>query len=316
MTRTTGEDLVCTAGDGVELAVRDFGGDGPAVLLLHGAGRTLLDWELAAPVLAEGHRVLAMDLRGHGRSGGGTRPWTFTAAVDDVAAVLAARGVPEAVVVGHSMGGMIAALCLERNAATPAAVNLDGHGMGRAEQYAGLDAAYVCERLAQAREFAEQSVGRPFSEEALTGVLGYHAGMAEQLGIPADLMEAGVRRSLEATADGRLFLRPGQEQAVEAQREMAALDLFALYRRVTRPLLIARALRSNPPVPGMPPWFDEMMAAYTEGLRRDLGELARTCPCVTVAGVDGTHAMLLERPAEVAGLVAGFVATVAGKSGA
>ncbi|WP_246103297.1 hypothetical protein [Streptomyces piniterrae] len=92
------------------------------------------------------------------------------------------------------------------------------------------------------------------------------------------------------------------------QDAMAGLDLFALYRRISRPLLIARALRPNPPVPGMPDWFDELMAAYVAGLSRDLGELARTHPQVTVEGVDGTHAMVLERPAEIAGLVGEFVA--------
>ncbi|MEW9515869.1 alpha/beta fold hydrolase [Streptomyces tubercidicus] len=308
MTTSTGEDLVYVTADGVELAVRDYGGAGPAVLLLHGAGRTLEDWERVAPLLAEGHRVWAMDLRGHGRSGDGAVPWTFEAAADDVTAVLTACGAPDAVVVGHSMGGMVAARCLARDGGVPAAVNLDGHGMGRPEQYLGLDAGYVRERLVEARKFAEEAAGRPFAPEALDGVLDYQTAMAAELGIPAELMVAGVRRSLGETADGRLFLRPGRKQALETQEAMAALDLFALYRRVNRPLLIARALRPHPPVPGAPSWFDDLMAAYARGLERDLEELARTRPQVTVAGVDGTHAMQLERPAEIAELVAGFVA--------
>src|SRR2546423_1164755 len=88
--------------------------------------------------------------------------------------------------------------------------------------------------------------GRPFPASALDGVLGYQAAMAEQLGIAYELLEAGVRRSLGETPDGQLFLRPGRERAREAQEAMAGLDPFALYRRVTRPLLIARALRPNP----------------------------------------------------------------------
>lgn len=313
MTKSAGEDLVCVAADGVELAVRDHGGDGSPVLLLHGAGRTLADWARVAPLLAERHRVWAMDLRGHGRSGDGAAPWTFEVAADDVTAVLAACGAPDAVVVGHSLGGMIAARCLERDGGVPAAVNLDGHGMGRPEQYVGLDAATVRERLGEVRKFAEEAGGRPFPPEALEAVLGYQTGMAAELGIPAELMEAGVRRSLGETADGQLFLRPGRRQARETQQAMAGIDLFTLYRRVTRPLLIARALRPNPSVPGMPPWFDQMMAAYVRGLARDLAELARTRPQVTVAGVDGTHAMLLERPEDVAGLVSGFVRGLPGR---
>ncbi|MDH6126164.1 alpha/beta fold hydrolase [Kitasatospora sp. GP82] len=49
------------------IAVVDHGGDGPDVLLLHGATRTLLDWEAVRPHLP-GLRLVAMDLRGHGRS--------------------------------------------------------------------------------------------------------------------------------------------------------------------------------------------------------------------------------------------------------
>ncbi|KOT90554.1 aromatic ring-opening dioxygenase LigA, partial [Streptomyces rimosus subsp. pseudoverticillatus] len=85
--------------------------------------------------------------------------------------------------------------------------------------------------------------------------------------------------------------------------------LFGLYRRVRKPLLIVRALRPNPSTPGMP-WMDELMAAYVKGLHAELDELARTERWVEVAGVDATHAMLLERPREVAGLVADFVRRV------
>lgn len=98
------------------------------------------------------------------------------------------------------------------------------------------------------------------------------------------------------------------------QEAMAGIDLFALYRRVRRPLMIARALRPNPSTPGLP-WVDELMAAYVKGLHADLDELARTQPWVEVAGVEATHAMLLERPREVAELVAGFVARVAAPGG-
>jgi pimeloyl-ACP methyl ester carboxylesterase len=63
-------DHVARSPDGVELAIRDHGGDGPDVLFLHGRSRTLAD---RPPVLAHlnGVRAVAIDQRWHGRSGVG-----------------------------------------------------------------------------------------------------------------------------------------------------------------------------------------------------------------------------------------------------
>ncbi len=224
-------------------------------------------------------------------------------------AVLEELGIADAVVVGHSLGGMVAACCLEALDGTPGAVNLDGHGMGRAEQYVGLDRGYVTRRLAEARAFADAAMGRPLPGGGLEGVLAYNAAMAEELGIRGELLEAGVRRGVAEDANGEIYLRPERVAGLGMQEAMAGLDLFGLYRRVPKPLLIARALRANPSAPGMP-WVDELMAAYVKGLHADLDELARSEAWVEVAGVDATHAMLLERPREVADLVADFVRRV------
>ncbi|MEN2421617.1 alpha/beta fold hydrolase [Streptomyces rimosus] len=146
------------------------------------------------PLLAEGHRVVAMDLRGHGKSGGGDAPWAFAKVVADVGAVLEELGFAGAVVLGHSLGGMVAACCLEGLGGTLGAVNLDGHGMGRAEKYVGLDRGYVERRLAEVRAFADAAMGRPLPGGGLEGVMVYNAAMAEELGISRELLEAGVRR--------------------------------------------------------------------------------------------------------------------------
>ena len=50
------------------VAVVDYGGTGPGLVLLHGAGRTLGDWGLVLPYLREQRRVVAMDFRWHGLS--------------------------------------------------------------------------------------------------------------------------------------------------------------------------------------------------------------------------------------------------------
>ena len=84
-----------------------------------------------------------------------------------------------------------------------------------------------------------------------------------------------------------------------------ALDLFALFRKTTRPLLLGRALGPVPPLPEME-WFSELMTAYADGLAQDLTRLTATTPTITVAQIDGTHAMLLENPRAVAAAVLDF----------
>ena len=56
-------------GDGVRLHARDWGGDGPPVILLHGLASNCRIWDGVAPLLAAaGFRTVAVDQRGHGES--------------------------------------------------------------------------------------------------------------------------------------------------------------------------------------------------------------------------------------------------------
>jgi 3-oxoadipate enol-lactonase len=101
-----------------EVFVRDSGATSamPAVLLLHGwtASADINFFPAYAP-LAQSYRVIALDLRGHGRGMRSTEPFTLENCADDAAALLARLEVARAVVVGYSMGGPVGLLLARRH---------------------------------------------------------------------------------------------------------------------------------------------------------------------------------------------------------
>lgn len=111
-----------------EMFLRDSGGDGPVVMLLHGwivSGD--LNWCGAYGDLIEaGYRVLAIDHRGHGRGLRPLEPFRLRDCAADAAAALRTLGVAPALVVGYSMGGAIAQLVAREHPDVASGVVLSG----------------------------------------------------------------------------------------------------------------------------------------------------------------------------------------------
>ena len=95
-----------------ELFVRDTGGDGQPVLLLHGwmFSADLNFWRNYGALADAGYRVLAVDHRGHGRGIRSHVPFRLSDCADDAAALLRHLDAGPTLVVGYSMGGPIAQL--------------------------------------------------------------------------------------------------------------------------------------------------------------------------------------------------------------
>jgi pimeloyl-ACP methyl ester carboxylesterase len=97
-----------------EVPARDGGsihvverGQGRPLVLIHGITLQAGIWSPQLHLLADRYRVMAVDVRGHGRSSAGTDGYGRRVAAADVATVLEHFDLHDAVVVGHSMGGMI-----------------------------------------------------------------------------------------------------------------------------------------------------------------------------------------------------------------
>jgi len=85
-------------------------GAGTAVIFIHGLGASMYAWRKnLAPVIAAGYRVIALDLLGFGSSDKPARGYTNAAYAQLVLALMDSLHLPDAVLVGHSMGGEIAA---------------------------------------------------------------------------------------------------------------------------------------------------------------------------------------------------------------
>ncbi len=82
-------------------------GQGTPVLLLHGLGSSLLDWQPQIDHLVRHYRVLALDVRGHGQSEPLRAPSSMSALAGDVADFIQAMDIEPCILVGISMGGML-----------------------------------------------------------------------------------------------------------------------------------------------------------------------------------------------------------------
>ena len=103
-------DLGIVDVDGVPIHYRAWGkaGDAGGIVLVHGGAAHSRWWDHVAPFLASSRRVVALDLSGHGDSGR-REEYRMASWADEVLAAAAHGGAgPDPLVIGHSMGGMVA----------------------------------------------------------------------------------------------------------------------------------------------------------------------------------------------------------------
>ena len=189
------------APDRGELFLRDTGGDGPAVMLLHGwVASADLNWCGAYDALATaGYRVLAIDHRGHGRGLRPLTPFRMTDCAGDAAAVLRLLGVAPATVVGYSMGGAI--------------------GQLMARDYPDVVSGLVLSGTAQ--HWQDPETRRAFRALGLVGLL---LTVAPRATWRAGLRRVGLRDSTQTAWLVSELTRHSVPAIVEAGRELGRFD--------------------------------------------------------------------------------------------
>lgn len=209
---------VSVTGRDAHLEAFEFGGSGPGVLLLHGLAGTAREWEETAAWLTETHRVVGLDQRGHGRSERQPADVTPAAFVADALAAIESLGLAPTIVVGQSLGGLIAFLAAsERPDLVSALIVVEAtptrEGPEVAEQIAGY--------------FGSWPLPFPSHEAAVT----FFGGES--------LRARAWARNLVASPDG---LRPAfdADVLVAAIAEALARDYWDEWRALEVPTLLVR----------------------------------------------------------------------------
>jgi len=255
--------------DGIPLHVRDAG-EGPALVLLHGLGASHAVWNDTIMAFRDRWRVVAPDLPGHGRSAKPRAPYTIDFYAGVVRSLGTVLGIDDAVVVGSSMGGLVA---------TELAI-----------WYPGWARALVLAAPAGVYPAAARGLG--WVLDTLAGPSAVRFGLARN-----------VRRCFyDPSSPGCL-----ERERILAER-VAAEDFPAFVRAVTRSLAgVLAAERQALDVVTQPVllvWGREDRLVGLGGSAR----LVRAIPHARLAVIDACgHLPMLERPVEFNRLVADFL---------
>jgi pimeloyl-ACP methyl ester carboxylesterase len=281
-----GRDLFVDAG-GVRLAVRDYGGEGRPLILLHGGpGPNLAVWDRFAPRLVGRLRVFAFDQRGHGQSDD-AQDYSYPTLVGDIRAVVHRLGLDEPILVGHSWGGMIALLYAADYPECPGVVAVDGilpeEWRGHSDERWGW-----LEDELRANPVVRRTLGFVGTSAQLDDLLGWVRTVGRSH--YPDFSEATFRRDLRVGTDGLLRSRHSLDSIVALHRAVAGHRMpgVEVYGRITCPVMLVMATR------GM---FGRDTVARTRARH----------PALRVEWLDSGHAIQEERPNELAALVGNFV---------
>lgn len=136
--------------------------NGVPLLLVHGFGADLNTWMFNLPALAERCETIALDLPGHGGSSKalGADPWAVL--LDALAGFMAAAGLSQAHIIGHSMGGALALALASAHPERVASLTLIAPaGLGAEINMGFIDGLARAQRRKEVKDALEQLVADP-----------------------------------------------------------------------------------------------------------------------------------------------------------
>jgi 3-oxoadipate enol-lactonase len=205
-----------------EFFLRDTGGSGPTVMLLHGwmAAADLNWWAVYDDLVGAGYRVLAIDHRGHGRGLRPLAPFRIADCAADAAAVLRQLELAPALIVGYSMGGAIAQTIAHEHPDVVEGVVLSG----------------------TAQHWKDPRTRRAF--KAL-GVMGFSISVAPSLFWSTGLRRAGISQNQRSAWLQSELMRHSARDLAEAGRELGRFDSRPWLGMVRAPISVLITTRDE-----------------------------------------------------------------------
>ena len=218
-----------TANTEISLRYLEWWGDGSPVVLLHGLTVCAEYWALTARLLAREHRVISVDLRGHGRSDKPDWGYDYQTVAGDVEQLCREIGIEGALLAGHSWGAGVA-LCLA--ASNPGIAShlamVDGGFGGRRRTPEGSPPDYT-QMMAPLEVYQSRET---YLRAAGAGVRDVMSPEIEEI----------LMASVTVNLDGSISERLSRENNVRILQGMGDLNARELYPALEMPVLFAAAL--------------------------------------------------------------------------
>ena len=276
---------------GLRMHVRDWGGEGQPVVLVHGLASNARIWDLTAPyMIAAGLRVVAVDQRGHGQTAKPIEGYDYATITSDLRAAVVALRLKRPVVVGHSWGASVAvSYAVAHPSEVEGIVLLDGG-------FFDMSSSMTWEQ-AEVR-MAPPDLTRLTPEEFLERARTWGGALVWD-----EPTTAAVMGNFFVTSDGRLRPHLSRENHMRILRAMYDEQPITMLQRVECPVLLAPTMQA-----GKAP-DDGFSARKQDAVERALAAV----PQAEVRWFEDTvHDVPLQRPKELAETIVAFAARVFG----